>query len=82
MFQSCLQSCVLTEQGRGRTPYMLHKVIGQDMREAASSSFFNPVELIVVLDYIAKLMDDGVDPKDIGEITPCRLGNVRPWSHS
>ena len=46
------------------------------MREAASPSFFNPAEAVVVLDYIKQLVKEGVKPRDIGVITPYRLLNV------
>ena len=42
------------------------------MREAASPSFFNPSEAVVVLDYIKQLVKEGVKPRDIGVITPYR----------
>ena len=45
----------------------------KDMREAASPSFFNPAEAVVVLDYIKQLVAEGVKPRDIGVITPYRL---------
>ena len=43
------------------------------MREAASPSFFNPAEAVVVLYYIKQLVAEGVKPRDIGVITPYRL---------
>ena len=43
------------------------------MREAASPSFFNPAEAVVVLEYIKQLVAEGVKPRDIGVITPYRL---------
>ena len=42
------------------------------MREAASPSFFNPSEAVVVLNYIKQLVNEGVKPSDIGVITPYR----------
>ena len=42
------------------------------MREAASPSFFNPAEAVVVLDYIKQLVKEGVQPRNIGVITPYR----------
>ena len=78
----------MTSSGKGQTPLLVHGVVGQvgwvvkstdpyfcvkDMREAASPSFFNPAEAVVVLDYIKQLVAEGVKPRDIGVITPYRL---------
>ena len=42
------------------------------MREAASPSFFNPVEAVVVLGYVEQLVAEGVRLRDIGIIAPYR----------
>jgi superfamily I DNA and/or RNA helicase len=54
---SLLQFSGLTEQGKGRVPLVVHGVVGQDMREASSPSFFNPVEAALVLDYVRQLVE-------------------------
>jgi len=69
---SCLAFSGLTEEARGRIPLLFHGVVGEDLREAASPSFFNPAEAVVVLDYVAALVAEGVRPADIGVITPYR----------
>ena len=51
---------------------ILRTILWQDMREAASPSFFNPAEAVVVLDYIKQLVKEGVQPRNIGVITPYR----------
>jgi superfamily I DNA and/or RNA helicase len=68
-----LQFSGLTEQGKGRVPLLVHGVVGQDMRESTSPSFFNPVEAALVLDYVGQLVErEGVRPSDIGVIAPYR----------
>jgi len=74
---SCLNWSGLTKRGRGQVPLLFHGVVGQDMREAASPSFFNPAEAVVVLDYIKQLVKEGVKPRDIGVITPYRRQVVK-----
>merc|ERR1711962_1474887 len=75
--ESCLNWSGLTSSGKGQTPLLVHGVVGQDMREAASPSFFNPAEAVVVLDYIKQLVAEGVKPRDIGVITPYRRQVVK-----
>jgi len=75
--ESCLNWSGLTSSGKGQTPLLVHGVVGQDMREAASPSFFNPAEAVVVLDYIKQLVAEGVEPRDIGVITPYRRQVVK-----
>ena len=72
LVESCLQSSLLTDRAKGRTPLLVHGVVGQDMREAESPSFFNPAEAVIVLDYISRLVDEGVDPCEIGVVAPYR----------
>jgi len=72
LVSGCLQFPGLTEAARGVTPIIVHGVVGQDMREDISPSFFNPEELFVVVDYVKKLLDFKVDEDDIGIITPYR----------
>lgn len=58
-------------------PVIFHGVIGDDMREERSPSFFNPTEAFVVLTYINDLLSGrcpGIKIKqsDIGVIAPYR----------
>ena len=62
----------LTPGGLGRAPLLLHGVVGREMREGRSPSFFNPTEIVLVLDYISRLVAEGVRPGDIGVIAPYR----------
>ena len=69
---SCLQFSGLAPGARSRTPLIFHGVVGQDMREAGSPSFFNPAEAVTVLDYVSKLVAEGVQLQHIGVIAPYR----------
>ena len=54
---------------------IFHGVIGQDLKEEASPSFFNIEEIVIVRDYIKKLCEmkeNKVKPKEIGVIAPYR----------
>ncbi|KAG7332537.1 hypothetical protein KOW79_004371 [Hemibagrus wyckioides] len=60
-------------------PLIFHGVSGKDERESNSPSFFNTSEILVVIDYLKKLLlTQGkkgiarISPKDIGIITPYR----------
>ena len=53
-------------------PVVFHGVIGQDMREGNSPSFFNPAEVALVDDYLKRLIEYGIKPRDIGIIAPYR----------
>ena len=57
-------------------PIIFHGIIGRDMREERSPSFFNPEEVSVVHDYVKSLLQKKrgikVNPKDIGIISPYR----------
>ena len=56
-------------------PIIFHGVVGKDTREERSPSFFNPEEVVVVIDYVQKLMDTrGLHIRDteIGIISPYR----------
>ena len=56
-------------------PLIFHGVVGQDMREETSPSFFNPTEVSIVMDYVTKLLDtkrNKVKETDIGIISPYR----------
>lgn len=59
-------------------PVIFHAVIGQDMQEKSSPSFFNPHEVTKVLHYVNVLVNDKsprgtkIRPTDIGIISPYR----------
>ena len=57
-------------------PVVFHGVVGEDMREERSPSFFNPQEVNVVVQYVESLLEarGGVKVKeaDIGVISPYR----------
>ena len=58
MADSCLQFPGLTEQARRqKVPLVFHGVIGQDLKEETSPSFFNVEEIVIVLDYIRQVLD-------------------------
>ena len=61
----------LPQQG---CPLVFHGVVGKDMREGNSPSWFNPDEAATVLDYVTKLTRgtraNRVDPSEIGIISP------------
>ena len=68
-----MQFSGLTEAGKGKTPLLVHGVIGQDLREQSSPSFFNPEEVVIVMDYIEQVLAmPGMMEEDIGVITPYR----------
>ena len=75
MVDNCLTFSGLTEAARGKTPLIFHGIIGQDMRDAASPSFFNPEEVVTVVDYVKQLLEDtalNVKEEEIGIISPYR----------
>merc|ERR1719483_1192279 len=76
MAESCLNFPGLTEGAKKqKVPLVFHGVIGQDLKEETSPSFFNIEEAIIVLDYIRQILDmkqNKVLPKEIGVITPYR----------
>ena len=47
-------------------------MVGADLREEGSPSFFNPEEVTVVLDYVKQVVQHGVEEDDIAVITPYR----------
>lgn len=54
-------------------PLIVHGVVGAEMREARSPSFFNPLEMCVVKSYVDQLLgatEHGVKDKHIGIIAP------------
>ena len=56
--ESCLNFEELPEAARrNNVPLIFHGVIGQDLKEESSPSFFNIEEIIIVRDYIKKLLE-------------------------
>merc|ERR1719347_2002065 len=56
--ESCLNFEGLTPDARrNKVPMIFHGVIGQDLKEETSPSFFNIEEVVIVRDYIKKLLD-------------------------
>ena len=56
--ESCLHFEELPEAARrNKVPMIFHGVIGQDLKEESSPSFFNIEEIIIVRDYIKKLLE-------------------------
>lgn len=56
-------------------PVLFHGVIGEDMREERSPSFFNPQEVAIVVQYVEELMayrKVKLKETDIGVISPYR----------
>ena len=48
----------LTQGAReNRIPLVFHGVVGQDLKEESSPSFFNPEEIIIVEDYIKQILE-------------------------
>jgi len=76
MAESCLNFPGLTEGAKKqKVPLVFHGVIGQDLKEETSPSFFNVEEIVIVVDYIRQILDmkeNKVLPKEIGVITPYR----------
>ena len=58
-------------------PLIFHAIIGEDMREERSPSFFNPEEVSIVVRYVKQLMDSQIQGRklkqnEIGVISPYR----------
>ncbi|CAL1531357.1 unnamed protein product [Lymnaea stagnalis] len=53
-------------------PVIFHGVRGEDFREKNSPSWFNPGETIQVIQYLQGVLKEGVNPDDVGIITPYR----------
>ena len=56
-------------------PLVFHGVLGEEMREAGNPSWFNPVEVVQVIQYTQALVDNSscsIRYSDIGIITPYR----------
>ena len=69
---SCLHFPALTEMCLGKTPLLFHGVMGEDVRESESSSYFNPCEAVIVLHYVEQVLAMGMIQKEIGVIAPYR----------
>ena len=63
MFSKALTESCLNFEGlpdgakRNKVPLIFHGVIGQDLKEESSPSFFNIEEIIIVRDYIKKILE-------------------------
>ena len=61
MFSKVLTESCLNFEGlpdgakRNKVPLIFHGVIGQDLKEETSPSFFNIEEIVIVRDYIKKI---------------------------
>lgn len=67
---SLLRSSEVVKQG---FPIVFHAIVGKDLREASSPSFFNPDEASVVKAYVERLRTDlrlRLKDSSIGVITP------------
>ncbi|KAG7358960.1 DNA/RNA helicase, superfamily II, SNF2 family protein [Nitzschia inconspicua] len=54
-------------------PIIFHSIDGRNLREGTSPSWFNPEEVVEVVEYVNKLINQSrprVAPEDIGVITP------------
>ena len=72
---SCLQFSCLPEAAKGKTPLIFRGIIGQDLKEESSPSFFNVEEAVTVLEYVKEITSmrkNRVAAKDIGVIAPYR----------
>ena len=75
MLQNTFASVLIFDDRRNKVPMIFHGVIGQDLKEETSPSFFNIEEVVIVRDYIKKLLDmrqNKISPKEIGVIAPYR----------
>ena len=56
--ESCLNFEELPDEARrNKVPLIFHGVIGQDLKEESSPSFFNIEEIITVRVYIKKILE-------------------------
>lgn len=56
--ESCLAFPGLPDQARAnKVPLIFHGVVGQDLKEETSPSFFNPEEIVIVMDYVKKILE-------------------------
>ena len=75
VMRNCL--CDWEKLPRKNFPVIFHGVIGQDLREERSPSFFNVEEATVVFNYVSALLREKksgvrINPQDIGIISPYR----------
>ncbi|KAL8595223.1 hypothetical protein ACOMHN_043376 [Nucella lapillus] len=59
-------------------PLIFHAVIGEDMQEASSPSFFNPFEVRQVMHYVERLVNQ-TSPRGV-PITQDHIGIISPYS--
>uniref|UniRef100_A0A914UWB7 RNA helicase n=1 Tax=Plectus sambesii TaxID=2011161 RepID=A0A914UWB7_9BILA len=65
--------CDWTELPKKGVPLIVHGVIGEDMREKNSPSYFNSIEIVTAMTYVDKLIDQGrCKAEEIGIIAPYR----------
>ena len=76
LVNSCLGWDGLTPAAREREiPLLVHGVVGQDRRDAASPSFYNLEEIMLVEKYVTDLLQNsglGLEEEMIGVIAPYR----------
>ncbi|XP_063237788.1 putative helicase MOV-10 isoform X2 [Bacillus rossius redtenbacheri] len=70
-------ACKWGELPKKNFPVIFHGVTGRDEREANSPSFFNVMEIDVILQYLNKLFEDRlsgrkITQKEVGIVTPYR----------
>ncbi|KAH9504829.1 hypothetical protein Btru_062059 [Bulinus truncatus] len=53
-------------------PVIFHGVRGENLRESNSPSWYNPVEIMQVVQYLQGVLRENINPGDIGIITPYR----------
>jgi len=74
LINSHLQFPGIPDKAKGKFPVIFHGVVGKDLREERSPSFFNPEEVVLVLKYVAEVLADKSKVKgaEIGVISPYR----------
>jgi len=81
LVNSCLGWDGLTPAAREREiPLLVHGVVGQDRRDAASPSFYNLEEIMLVEKYVTDLLQNsglGLEEEMIGVIAPYRKQCMR-----
>ena len=54
---------------KGGFPLLFHGILGEDMREGNSPSWFNPLEVTAVVEHIRSLLTERVSAAEIGVVT-------------
>nr|XP_060628672.1 helicase MOV-10 isoform X1 [Anolis sagrei ordinatus] len=60
-------------------PIIFHGVCGEDQREARSPSFFNTAEVVVLINYLRKLLLEDQGKKGQSRILPKEIGVISPY---